>query len=264
MVACHRLSHFLVRAQLPEFRSSIAIVQISGDVQQDIYLAERERLKPVSLLSNTTSAVPFRTTPKMNTKTSAVSDNQENELFAYRIVPYETAESSVLASTHGLSAPLPADVPVPEFLVEGSVSSYALQGAFGTVINLRATFEEWAILNWFLDPDDPVTWTLLDAWQNQGGLQVGAIRNGEAYPCLAFVDQRGILNDDIEAFRVHSGEGTTPYFFLQAASNCRAAASEAAFTRGYPRADDQCVWIVMTPTVKELVGELLTKREGGE
>jgi hypothetical protein len=171
----------------------------------------------------------------MNTQTDTVSDNQENELFAYRIVPYETAESSVLASTHGLSAPLPADVPMPEFLVEGSVRSYALQGAFGTVINLRATFEEWATLNWFLDADDPVTWTLLDAWQNQGGLQVGANRNGEAYPCLAFVDQSGILNDDIEAFRVHSGEGATPYFFLQATVNCRAAASEAAFTRGYPR-----------------------------
>jgi len=199
---------------------------------------------------------------EMNTKTSAVPDNQENELFAYRIVPYETAESSVLAFTHGLSAPLPADVPVPEFLEEGSVSSYALQGAFGTVINLRATFKEWATLDWFLDPDDPVTWTLLDAWQNQGGLQVGATRNGEAYPCLAFADRHGILNDDIEAFRVHSGEGTTPYFFLQAASSCRAAASEAAFSREYPRAGRRCAWIVMTPTVKNFVAKVVEVRDG--
>jgi hypothetical protein len=220
------------------------------------------RIKPVSLLFNTTSAVPFRTIPKVNTKTSAVSDNQENELFAYRIVPYETAESSVLASTHGLSAPLSADVPVPEFLVEGTVSSYALRGAFGTVINLRATFEEWATLNWYLDPDDPVTWTLLDAWQSQGGLQVGANRSGEAYPFFAFADQRGVLNDDIEGLRAHAGEGTTPYFFLQAATNCRAATSAATFTREYPNADVvQCAWIVMTPTVKKFVSEAITKRE---
>jgi hypothetical protein len=35
-------------------------------------------------------------------------------------------------------------------------------------------------------------------------------------------------------------------FFVQAASDCRAAAFDAAFIRGYPKADDQCVWIVMT------------------
>jgi hypothetical protein len=155
-------------------------------------------------------------------------------------------------------------VPLPEFFVEGKLSSYVFEGTYGPVINLRATFEDWATLNWFLDPNDPVTWTMLDAWQNQGGLQVGARYNGEAYLCLAFADQRGILNDDIETFRVHSGGDTTANFFLQAASDCRAAVFEAAFTRGYPKADDQCVWIVMTPTVKSYVGELLAMRYGSE
>ncbi|MGQ7935261.1 hypothetical protein [Paraburkholderia sp. D1E] len=200
----------------------------------------------------------------MNTKTSAVSDNQENELFANRIIPFQTAESSVLASAPGLSAPLAADVPLPEFFLEGTLSSYAFEGIYGPVINLRATFENWPTLNWFLDPNDPVTWTMLDAWQNQGGLQVGAHHTGEAHLCLAFADERGILNDDIERFRFHSGGATTAHFFLQAASDSRAAVFEAAFTRGYPKADDQCVWIVMTPTVKDYIGELLTVDDGSE
>jgi hypothetical protein len=202
--------------------------------------------------------------PKMNTKTCTVSDNRESELFANRIVPYETAESSVLASAPGLAAPLPADVPLPEFFAEGILSSYGFEGIYGPVINLRATFEDWATLNWFLDPNDPVTWTMLDAWQNQGGLQVGAHHKGEAHPCLAFADERGILNDGIERFRFHSGGATTARFFLQAASDCRAAVFDAAFTRGYPKADDQCVWIVTTPTVHDYVRELLTVRDESE
>ncbi|MFM0348979.1 hypothetical protein [Paraburkholderia sp. RL17-347-BIC-D] len=199
----------------------------------------------------------------MNTQTVPTSDNEQNELFAHRIVPYETAEFSLLASAPGLSAPLPAHMPMPESFVEGSASAHALRGAFGTVINLRATFEEWATFDWFLDPDDPVTWTLLEAWQGQGGLQVGADRNGQAYPFFAFADERDILNDDLEAFRAYAGEGTTPYFFLQAATNCRSAASVATFTGEHFNADAaHCAWIVITPTVKKFVDEVISKRDG--
>lgn len=93
---------------------------------------------------------------------------------------------------------------------------------------------------------------------------MGAYHKGEAHLSLAFADEHDIPDEDIELFRSYSGDAATAQFFLQAASTCRGVVPEPLLTRGHSKPDDQCMWIVMTPTVKEFVGKLLTKREGGE